>query len=313
MCERQWLDIKCGPLILSILVHDQEEEEEWEMVPTKSKGRKHGAEADANASAPPTKELRPADSLSSDGSGLLRVVNDGGQSGLQAPPSQSTNGHLRAPRDGRRGRHRGRGAAAARQQRMGPIQEGPEGRSPPRAQSVGPDFASKEGCGEAGRPQPREHGHPPRRGRRARPMHAPGQDAYQQHEGQHRHHGGRPVLPEIDGSVLPAHGAFEQGRGRGRRGRGRGGFGPGCGGRGGAKGQQAPSDGAPPSHSVGPPESEAHEGHHGVRAPGSFRGRGRGRGGHGHRHGHRHDHPNAGAQMHAANVSAVPYVSVQDG
>lgn len=307
--ERQWLSMKCGLLTGWLVASDQEEEdEEWETVPTKSKGRKHGAEADANASAPPSKELRPADSLSSDGSGLPPMVIAGGQQAAQAPQLQGANSRPRAARDGRRGRNRGRGAAAARQQRMGPIQEGPEGRSPPRAQPIGPTFASKDSCGDAGRPQPRERGQLPRRERRPRPVHAPGQDPTHQYHQQDCQHNGGPELLEIDGSVAPAQGAFEQGQRRFRSGRGRGGFGPGRGGRGGPRGQQAPCDGGPPSDFAGAQEMVGQEGGRGQH---SFRGRGRGRGRGG--QGRRPDHPHAATKMHAANVSAVPYVSVQDG
>ena len=315
--------------ILVVDGQEEEEEEEWEVVPAKSKGRKHGAEADANASAPPSKELRAADSLSSDGSGLPPVVSDGAQPAAQAPASQGANDRLRAPRSGRRGRNRGRGAAAARQQRMGPIQEGPEGHSPPHAQPVGTDFASENGDGGCSRrPPPRErgtlhHGPPRRLERRARPVHAPGQDGpphhphhhhdhhHEHHHHQHRDHH-RSGGPEMSASVLPGQGAFEGGRGRGRirSVRGRGGSGPPRGGRGGGPmGQQAPSDKGTPSSDVA--EAQEAVGQEGGRFPRFSRGRGRGRGRGG--HGRHHDHHHAGAKVCAANVSAVPYVSAQDG
>ncbi|KAK9918098.1 hypothetical protein WJX75_001295 [Coccomyxa subellipsoidea] len=106
-----------GDYLLFGSFDDVQEEDEWETVPTKSKGRKHGAEPDANMSAPPAKESRGADGLSSEGSGPLPPATEGGRAALQRGP-----GRPRGPpreRDGRRGRGHARGSAAARQQRMG--------------------------------------------------------------------------------------------------------------------------------------------------------------------------------------------------
>lgn len=264
----------------------QQEEDEWETVPTKSKGRKHGAEPDANMSAPPAKESRGADGLSSEGSGPLPPATEGGRAALQRGP-----GRPRGPpreRDGRRGRGRARGSAAARQQRMVCIEEGPEGRSPPRARPA--EAVSGQQDGEFGQAPcgPLR----PRRERRPRPARLPAMDQLQQ-EGRNC---ADAFSHEPCASEGPLDGSSRQ-RQLGSRGRGRGGGGPGRG-RGAGRGPRPDSD------RVAISGGDAMD-REGLRAPRSFRGRGRGG------QGRKIDGPHAGRKMHAAIVSAVPYVSVQ--
>ncbi len=259
-------------------------------MPTKSKGRKHSAEPDASMAAPPPKELRAADGLSAD---AAPPATEGGTFVAVAP--QGGPGRPRGPRDrdGRRGRGRGRGGAVARQQRMMRIEEGPEGRSPIRARPAG--ASGPQDC-ELGQ-HPR--GPPRRRERRARPARPPGSDQPLQ-EGSS---GAAAFLLQANGAMASGldgagkpHMLRQQPGGRGRGGPGRGGPGRG---RGAGRGPQPVSEHIP-FHGEEGVERE------GFRGPRSFRGRGRGG------QGRKMDGAaQAGSRPQPANVSAVPYLSVQ--
>jgi hypothetical protein len=226
------------------------QEDEWETVPAKSKGRKHSSELDANA-VPPTKEARAdlprADSLSSEGGAVLASGPDEDSAESQSEANQPraadgqgvAQGRPGAPNSsrprlrGRGGGYRGRGGARSfSHQGMGRIEEGPEGGSPLRS-ARGP-FASQNernfpeqslrdgiGNGDVNRDRPHRRG----------PY-----KVSKYHESRSQGVGGQvPLVDGADGNEAPAQGrAAHGGRGRGGRGfSGRGGRGfSGRGGRG---------------------------------------------------------------------------------
>lgn len=284
-----------------------QEEDEWETVPTKSKGRKHGADVDGSAPAPPPKELRAAHSLGSDGSGvLLPAAAEEGLvfSGQQQPPQRKARPAAVPAGRGRplgRDSRRGRGSAAGQLQRMGSIQEGAEGSSPHKP-------LAEDGRADERRPQPRERGAGPRGPQRRRER-RPRTDAPSAGQLQELQQPGAPAralqfqgpsqgAPEGHADQQHAPGRQRDSRPRGGRGfaRGRGVRG----GRGPGRGQQ------PMSNSV-PADSEGGAGQEASKGPRSFRGRGFGG------RGRKLSGPTESSKPHAANVTSVPYVSVQNG
>ena len=316
-----------------------QEDDAWETVPMKSKARKHSSELDA-AAVPPTKEPRAdlprSESLSSDSSAALlsAASMDEKANGFVQPgeghaiprgnyaAAHGLEGNARQPRNcsgrGRsRGRGRGRGppegfSRQQQQQRMGRIEEGPEGGSPPRAEghTSASAFAAAAGvagleAAAAGAPHDRRQGGrqyrqgPPRGYRRQHQARAIARGAVAAPEGHLHVPAGVAVVSAGEGH---AEGSFQhnpgmpgRGRGRGRHNRhqGRGGYCMDARAHGGfSEHNDAPHETAqaacvekPAAHGGHPAQLEQHLGQgppsgdqkkEGPREPRSFRGRSRG-------------------------------------